>query len=59
MGESLHNNHHAFPFSAKFGLRWWQFDPGAWLIGALSKIGLAWKVRTPGQQMMRAKQLRS
>ena len=29
-GEELHNNHHAFPTSAKFSLRWWEIDIG-WL----------------------------
>jgi stearoyl-CoA desaturase (delta-9 desaturase) len=27
-GEELHNNHHAFPSSAKFALRKWEFDIG-------------------------------
>jgi stearoyl-CoA desaturase (delta-9 desaturase) len=30
-GEELHNNHHAFPSSAKFALRRWEFDVG-WLV---------------------------
>lgn len=29
-GEELHNNHHAFPTSAKFSVRKWEFDIG-WL----------------------------
>jgi stearoyl-CoA desaturase (delta-9 desaturase) len=29
-GEELHNNHHAFPTSAKFSVRRWEFDIG-WL----------------------------
>ena len=33
-GESWHHNHHAFPRSAQHGLRWWEVDPTAWLIGA-------------------------
>ena len=43
-GESWHNNHHAFPTSARHGLRIWQVDPGAWLIWGLEKTGLAWDV---------------
>ena len=31
-GEAWHNNHHAFPTSARHGLGRWQVDPGAWLI---------------------------
>ena len=30
-GESWHNNHHAFPTSARHGLRWWQVDP-SWMV---------------------------
>jgi len=43
-GEAWHNNHHAFPTSARHGLTRWQLDPGAWLIGALERVGLAWDV---------------
>jgi stearoyl-CoA desaturase (delta-9 desaturase) len=43
-GEAWHNNHHAFPTSARHGLRWWQLDPSAWLIAALERTGLAWDV---------------
>jgi stearoyl-CoA desaturase (delta-9 desaturase) len=46
LGEGWHNNHHAFPTSARFGLRWWQIDVGYWFIGALSLLGLASTVRT-------------
>jgi stearoyl-CoA desaturase (delta-9 desaturase) len=44
LGESWHNNHHAFPTSARHGLRWWQLDPSAWLINGLEHVGLAWDV---------------
>ena len=40
-GEELHNNHHAFPSSAKFALRRWEFDIGWLTISALRKVGLA------------------
>jgi stearoyl-CoA desaturase (Delta-9 desaturase) len=43
-GESWHNNHHAFPTSARHGLRGRQFDPSAYVIWALEKTGLAWDV---------------
>ncbi len=43
-GEAWHNNHHAFPTSARHGLRWWQVDPSAWLILALERLGLVWGV---------------
>jgi stearoyl-CoA desaturase (delta-9 desaturase) len=41
LGEGWHNNHHAFPTSARFGLRWWQVDLGYWFIRALASLGLA------------------
>jgi stearoyl-CoA desaturase (Delta-9 desaturase) len=40
-GEELHNNHHAFPSSAKFALRRWEFDIGWAAIRALQAVGLA------------------
>ena len=47
MGESWHNNHHAFPGSARIGLAPNQPDPGWWLILALKRLGLAWNIVTP------------
>jgi stearoyl-CoA desaturase (delta-9 desaturase) len=44
LGEAWHNNHHAFPTSARHGLRWWQLDPSAWLIAGLERTGLIWDV---------------
>ncbi|HEY4809739.1 MAG TPA: fatty acid desaturase [Solirubrobacteraceae bacterium] len=44
LGEAWHNNHHAFPTSARHGLRWWQLDPSAWLIAVLERMGLVWDV---------------
>ena len=40
-GEELHNNHHAFPSSAKFALRRWEFDIGWAAIRTLETVGLA------------------
>lgn len=40
-GEELHNNHHAFPSSAKFALRKWEFDIGWAAIRAFQTVGLA------------------
>ena len=40
-GEELHNNHHAYISSAKFSIRWWEFDSGWALIRLLELLGLA------------------
>lgn len=39
-GECWHNNHHAFPASARIGLETGQSDPGWWVLSALSTVGL-------------------
>ena len=49
MGEGWHNNHHAFPRSARHGLRWWQIDMSYWIIRAMAMVGLVWKVKVPGK----------
>jgi stearoyl-CoA desaturase (Delta-9 desaturase) len=55
LGEGWHNNHHAFPTSARHGLRWWEFDASYWVIRALERTGLAWKVRVPAAHVLAAK----
>ena len=40
-GEELHNNHHAYPTSAKFSLRPWEIDVGWFYVQLFSKLGLA------------------
>jgi stearoyl-CoA desaturase (delta-9 desaturase) len=47
MGESWHNNHHSFPGSAAFGLKWWQLDLGLYVIYLLKVLGLARDVKRP------------
>lgn len=39
-GEELHNNHHAYPGSAKFSLHWWEFDMGWFYITIFRWLGL-------------------
>jgi stearoyl-CoA desaturase (delta-9 desaturase) len=53
MGEGWHNTHHAFPTSARHGLRWWQIDVSYWVIWALARLGLAWDVKLPTRQALR------
>jgi stearoyl-CoA desaturase (delta-9 desaturase) len=54
MGEAWHNNHHAYPGSARMGLQPGQFDPGFRFIQLLEALGLAWDIRTPGTLPPRA-----
>ncbi len=48
MGESWHNNHHAFPGSARLGLEPGQWDPGWWVLKVLERLGLASNFILPG-----------
>lgn len=57
-GEGWHNNHHAFPASARHGLKWWQFDSSYLLIKAMQKVGLVSKVRVPTPDRLKAKEAR-
>jgi stearoyl-CoA desaturase (delta-9 desaturase) len=47
MGECWHNNHHAFPESARMGIEPKQRDPGYWVISKLESVGLVWSVSLP------------
>jgi stearoyl-CoA desaturase (Delta-9 desaturase) len=40
-GEELHNNHHAYPTSAKLSNRWYEFDMGWLYIRMFEALGLA------------------
>ena len=53
-GEELHNNHHAYPSSAKFSVQWWEFDIGWMYIKMLSAFGLA-KVKKVAPRPMHSK----
>jgi stearoyl-CoA desaturase (delta-9 desaturase) len=48
-GESWHNNHHAFPASAIFGLDRGQLDLGALTIRLFERLGLVWNVNAPNE----------
>ncbi len=54
MGESWHNNHHAFPGSARLGLFEGEVDLGWWLILAFEQLGLASEIVTPEIMPQRA-----
>ena len=55
LGEGWHNNHHAFPTSARHGLRWWELDLSYSVIRSLETLGLAWDVRVPNSARVTAK----
>ena len=51
-GEGWHNNHHAFPTSARHGMRSWEIDPAYGFIRLLKAVGLAWDLRLPPPEKM-------
>jgi fatty-acid desaturase len=51
-GEGWHNNHHAFPFSARLGLRWFEFDPPWLMLRVLRLLRLAHEVKIPSREML-------
>ncbi|HEY1687303.1 MAG TPA: acyl-CoA desaturase [Solirubrobacteraceae bacterium] len=57
LGESWHNNHHAFPTSAFHGLRRWEIDFSGVLIATLERLGLAWEVQRIGSRRRASKAL--
>ncbi len=58
LGEGWHNNHHAFPASARHGLKWWQFDLSWIVIRSLQTLGLVSKVRLPAPDRLEARRRR-
>ncbi|KAF3450890.1 hypothetical protein FNV43_RR06979 [Rhamnella rubrinervis] len=46
-GEGWHNNHHAFEFSARHGLEWWQLDMTWYVVRLLKVMRLATDVKVP------------
>ena len=57
LGEGWHNNHHAFPASAKHGLDRFQIDPSWWVIRGLEKLGLVWDVKRPRPEQLARRRL--
>ena len=52
-GEGWHNNHHAFPFSVRHGLRWYEFDVTWLTVKVLAFFRLATDLKLPTPQMLR------
>jgi len=49
-GEGWHNNHHAFPTSARHGRRWWEVDLSWMLILFLARCGWVWDINAGKSQ---------
>ena len=56
-GEGWHNNHHAFPVSARHGLHRWQLDASWWVIRGLEKLRLVWNVKVPDVAQLERRRL--
>jgi stearoyl-CoA desaturase (delta-9 desaturase) len=46
-GEGWHNNHHAYQYSARHGLQWWEVDLTWMTIRLLQILGLATNIKLP------------
>lgn len=46
-GEGWHNNHHAFPNSARCGMAWYEIDISFMVLRVLQGLGLAWDLHLP------------
>jgi stearoyl-CoA desaturase (delta-9 desaturase) len=56
-GEGWHNNHHAFPASARHGLDDGQFDVSWWVIRGAEQLGLVWGVKVPDEAQLERRRL--
>jgi stearoyl-CoA desaturase (delta-9 desaturase) len=55
-GEGYHNFHHKFPSDYRNGIKWYQFDPGKWIIQGMHAVGLVRnRLVTPQAQIEKAK----
>ena len=53
-GEGWHNNHHAFQYSARHGLAWWEIDITWMIIKTLENFGLAKNIKLPPKNAQQA-----
>ncbi|MCQ8205573.1 hypothetical protein NP569_25110, partial [Vibrio parahaemolyticus] len=56
-GESWHNNHHAFPWSARLGIGRWQIDFGWYVIRVLALVRLIRDVKVPTADQLAKRKL--
>ena len=54
-GEGWHNTHHAFPYSARHGLEWWQVDMTWGVVAGLKAWGLVTDVKLPSEAALASK----
>jgi fatty-acid desaturase len=52
LGEGWHNNHHAFPISARHGLKWYELDFTWGVIQLMKVCGLAWAIKGPPKSQL-------
>lgn len=53
MGEGWHNNHHAYPSSARQGFRWWEVDPTFYVLKLLAALGVVRDLKAPPLSVLR------
>ena len=53
-GEGWHNNHHAYQYSARHGLQWWEIDLTWMMIKTLAILGLAKNIKLPPTKIKQA-----
>jgi len=54
-GEGWHNNHHAYPQSARHGMAWYEVDMNWYGIWVLRTLRLAWDVKTQNLKVQNPK----
>jgi stearoyl-CoA desaturase (delta-9 desaturase) len=52
LGEGWHNNHHHYQSSVNQGFFWWEIDVSYRVIWLLSRLGITWDLRKPGQKAL-------
>ena len=51
LGEDYHNNHHKYPSSANFGIKWYEIDPIYYIMRILDFAGII-KIRNKGKRVV-------
>lgn len=51
LGEDYHNNHHKFPTSANFGVKWFEIDPVYYVMLCFDKVGII-KIKNKGKRFV-------